>query len=66
MTDQKIRVLEILRLVNPVLMFVITLYAFGWVLKLPIVLAVTLACLIAVVAFTVISVVLSIQKKNKE
>lgn len=64
MTDQKIRVLEILKFVNPVLMFAITLYAFGWVLKLPLVLAVTLACLIAVTAFTVISIVLSVQRKK--
>lgn len=65
MSDQKIRILKVLRLVNPVLMFAITLYAFGWVLELPLVLAVTLACLFAVIAFTVISIVLSVQKKKR-
>jgi hypothetical protein len=65
MTDQQIKILEVLRFVNPILMFGIVLFALGWVLKVPLVLAVTIACLFAVVAFTVISVILSIQRKKR-
>ena len=64
MTTQQIKVLEILRLVNPIGMFAIVLFGFGWVLKVPLVLAVTLACLFAILAFSVISIVLRVAKKK--
>jgi len=64
MTDQKIRVLEILRIVNPILMFTIILFGLAWVVEVPLVLAVSVACLSAIIAFTVISKVLSIQIKK--
>lgn len=65
MTEQKIRILEILRIVNPIGMFAIILFGLGWVVKVPLVLAVTVACLFAIVAFTVISIVLSIERKKR-
>ena len=64
MIDQKIRVLEILRIVNPILMFTIILFGLGWVVEVPLVLAVSVACLSAIIAFTVISMILSIQRKK--
>ena len=64
MTEQKIKVLTILRYVNPVLMFAIVLFGLGYVVRIPLVLAVPLACLSAIIAFTVISMVLSIERKK--
>ena len=64
MTTQHIKILEILRFVNSIVMFAIVLYALGWVLNLPLVLAVTVACLFAVVGFTTISIVLHQAKKK--
>jgi len=63
--EKEIRILETLRIVNPVLMFGITLYIFGWNMKLPLVLAVTLACLIAIFAFTVVSFILAKKRKQQ-
>lgn len=65
MTDQKIRILEVLRIVNPILMFAIILFGLGWVVQVPLVLAISVACLSAILAFTVISMVLSIQRKKR-
>ena len=65
MTDQKIRILEVLRIVNPIVMFSIVLFGLAWVVQVPLVLAVSVACLSGVVAFTVISMVLSIQRKKR-
>ena len=65
MTGQKIRILEILRIVNPIVMFAIVLFGLAWVVQVPLVLAASVACLSAVVAFTVISMVLSIQRKKR-
>jgi len=65
MLKQKIKILEILRIVNPVLMFGIILFATAYVLGVPLVLAVSLACLSAVIAFTVISMVLRILRQKQ-
>jgi hypothetical protein len=65
MTDQKIKILRVLRIVNPILMFAIVLFGLGWVVKVPLVLAVSVACLSGIVAFTVISMVLSIERKKR-
>lgn len=65
MTDQQVKILEVLRIVNSIIMFGIVLFALGWVLELPLVLAVTIACLFAIVAFTVISVVLTVQRRKR-
>ncbi len=65
MIEKEIKILETLRLVNPPVMFGITLYIFGWSMKLPLVLAVTLACLIAIFGFTLISFVLAKKKKMR-
>jgi len=64
MTRQKVKILRVLRIVNPVLMFAIVLFAVGYVLEFPLVLALPLACLSAIIAFTVISMVLSIHKNE--
>ena len=64
MTEQKIRILEILRIVNPIVMFSIILFSLVWVVEVPLVLAVSVACLSAIIAFTVISMILSIQRKK--
>lgn len=65
MTEQKIKILQVLRIINPILMFAVVLFGLGWVVEVPLVLAVSVACLSAIVAFTVISMVLSIQKKKQ-
>lgn len=65
MTDQQIKILEVLRILNPIVMFGIVLFALGWILELPLVLAVSMACLFAIIGFTVISVVLSTQRGRK-
>ena len=64
MTKQKIKILTILRVVNPISMFAIVLFGLGYVVGIPLVLAVSLACLSAIIAFTVISMVLSIERKK--
>ena len=63
-TEQKIKILTFLRIVNPIAMFCIVLFGLGWVVKVPLVLAISLACLSGIIAFTVISMVLSIQRKK--
>ncbi len=65
MTNQKIRVLEVLRFINPILMFSFVFFGLGWIVRVPLVLAVSVACLSGVIAFTVISMLLSIQRKKQ-
>lgn len=65
MTEQKIAILKVLRIVNPIGMFCIVLFGLGWIVKLPLILAVSLACLSGIIAFTVISMMLSIQRKKQ-
>ena len=65
MIERKIRILEVLRVVNPIAMFGIILFGAGYVLDVPLVLAVSLACLSSVIAFTVISIILSSLRKKQ-
>jgi hypothetical protein len=65
MTHQKIRILEGLRVINPIGMFAIVLFATAYVLEVPLVLALPLACLSAIIAFTVISMMISIEKRKR-
>lgn len=64
-TEQKIKILKILRIINPVAMFAIVLFFVGYILEVPLVLAVPLACLSGIIAFTVISMMLSIQRQKQ-
>jgi len=65
MTDPTVRILEILRIVVPIVIFSVMLFSLVWVVEVPLVLAVSVACLSAIIAFTVISKILSIQRKNQ-
>ena len=64
-SDQKIKILTVLRIVNPVVMFSIVLFTVRYILDIPLVLALPLACLSGIIAFTVISMVLSIERKKQ-
>ena len=64
MVDQEIRVLEILKIVHPPVMFASVLFFFGWSLNIPLVVSVTFACLAAIFTFTIISVVLAKKRKD--
>jgi len=65
MTDQKIKILNIMRIVNPIIVFVVVLLFLGYFVEIPLVLAVSVASLSAIISFTAISMVLSIQNKKR-
>ena len=65
MTDQKIKILKILRIVNPIIVFAVVLFFLGYFVEIPLVLAVSVASLSAIISFTAISMVLSIQNKKR-
>ena len=65
MTDQKIKILEIMRIANPIIVFVVVLLFLGYFVEIPLVLAVSVASLSAIISFTAISMVLSIQNKKR-
>ena len=65
MTDQKIKILKIMRIVNPIIVFAVVLFFLGYFVEIPLVLAVSVASLSAIISFTAISMVLSIQNKKR-
>ena len=63
--EQEDKILTFLRIANPIMMFGIILFALTYVMALPLVLAVTLACLAAAVSFAVISFVIHRRKARR-
>ena len=54
-----------MRIVNPIIVFAVVLFFLGYFVEIPLVLAVSVASLSAIISFTAISMVLSIQNKKR-
>ena len=63
--DRKIKFFEALRIINPIILFCIILFALYSYFNVPLVLAVSVACLTAAINFTVMNMLLRSLRRQK-
>jgi len=63
--EKRIKILSFLRIFNPILMFGIVLFVLLYFVDIPLVLAVSVACLTAAINFSVMSMILRNLRREK-
>jgi len=65
MVDRRIKIYKFLRVFNPIFLFAIILFALLYFFNIPLVLAVSAACLTAAINFSVMSMLLRSMEQQK-